>query len=119
MSDFVELASSELDVMAAAICSLDTCMMPIPLLAIAWLVPLVGLLLPGVAATSTLPTPPYTPTWTSLDTRSNPPWYEAARVGIKIHWGKVGGWTCARACDNHTCVTLRAVAAPWAWQHVC
>jgi alpha-L-fucosidase len=29
----------------------------------------------------------FEPTWESLDTRPNPQWYDAARFGIKIHWG--------------------------------
>eukprot|EP00658_Telonema_sp_P-2_P023795 TRINITY_DN19548_c0_g1_i2.p1 TRINITY_DN19548_c0_g1~~TRINITY_DN19548_c0_g1_i2.p1 ORF type:complete len:274 (-),score=61.73 TRINITY_DN19548_c0_g1_i2:89-910(-) len=29
----------------------------------------------------------YQPTWSSLDSRPNPPWYQQARFGIKIHWG--------------------------------
>lgn len=29
----------------------------------------------------------YKPTWESLDTRPIPEWYDAAKVGIFLHWG--------------------------------
>lgn len=29
----------------------------------------------------------YAPTWTSLDNRPLPPWYDEAKFGIFIHWG--------------------------------
>lgn len=29
----------------------------------------------------------YEPTWPSLDSRSLPPWYDNAKVGIFVHWG--------------------------------
>ncbi|XP_011690616.1 PREDICTED: alpha-L-fucosidase-like [Wasmannia auropunctata] len=32
-------------------------------------------------------TPKYVPTWPSLDNRSLPAWYDAAKIGIFIHWG--------------------------------
>lgn len=31
--------------------------------------------------------PGYQPTWDSLDTRPLPHWYDAAKIGIFIHWG--------------------------------
>ena len=39
-----------------------------------------GTLAPGVDS--------YTPDWPSLDTRPLPSWYDNAKVGIFIHWGK-------------------------------
>lgn len=42
---------------------------------------LVALLLPVAAGA------PYEPTWASLDTRALPAWYDAAKVGIFLHWG--------------------------------
>ncbi|XP_071574064.1 alpha-L-fucosidase-like isoform X1 [Temnothorax nylanderi] len=32
-------------------------------------------------------TPKYDPTWSSLDSRPLPPWYDEAKFGIFIHWG--------------------------------
>ena len=29
----------------------------------------------------------YEPTWASIDSRPLPPWYDAAKVGIFLHWG--------------------------------
>lgn len=29
----------------------------------------------------------YAPTWSSLDSRPLPPWYDEAKFGIFIHWG--------------------------------
>ena len=29
----------------------------------------------------------YEPNWESLDSRSNPPWYDEAKFGIFMHWG--------------------------------
>jgi hypothetical protein len=29
----------------------------------------------------------YEPTWESLDTRPNPPWFDDAKFGIFLHWG--------------------------------
>lgn len=31
--------------------------------------------------------PRYLPTWDSLDKRPLPEWYDAAKIGIFIHWG--------------------------------
>lgn len=46
---------------------------------------LVGLLiLQYLASTSA---DKYKPDWTSLDTRPLPSWYDAAKIGIFIHWG--------------------------------
>jgi len=32
-------------------------------------------------------TPKYVPTWSSLDSRPLPSWYDVAKFGIFIHWG--------------------------------
>lgn len=31
--------------------------------------------------------PKYAPTWSSLDSRTLPAWYDDAKLGIFIHWG--------------------------------
>jgi len=50
---------------------------------------------------------PYQPTWASLDARPLPAWYDAAKVGVFIHWGVFsvpaidGGWFWQYWRGNH------------------
>ncbi|XP_066494412.1 tissue alpha-L-fucosidase [Tiliqua scincoides] len=47
------------------------------------------LLLSAAALAAPAPPPPgrYTPDWASLDARPLPGWYDAAKVGVFLHWG--------------------------------
>ena len=57
--------------------------MPSPLIAAA----AAAVVAASCSASAAGPRVRYDPTWASLDTRPNPPWYDEAKIGIFIHWG--------------------------------
>lgn len=59
-------------------------------------------------------TPPYAPTWASLDRRPLPSWYDDAKFGIFIHWGTYA----VPAFAPTDTASVYAKYAEWYWKRL-